>query len=98
MLDRHSGASGMLPPSVEPGQLRRRMQPMRIARLSAWTACLFLICLAAALSVHVHGASLPKGGAAEDPMIPKIEAIFAPLSDATTPGVAVLVRRGAPGR
>ena len=30
---------------------------------------------------------------AEDPMIPKVEAIFAPLSDARSPGVAVLVRQ-----
>jgi CubicO group peptidase (beta-lactamase class C family) len=46
------------------------------------------------MCVHLRGASLPKGGAAEDPMIPKIEAIFAPLSDTRSPGVAVLVRRG----
>jgi CubicO group peptidase (beta-lactamase class C family) len=71
---------------------------MRIARSSAGNLLLPL-CIAVtvlcvgALSVHVLGASLPKGAAAEDQMIPKIEAIFAPLSDARSPGVAVLVRR-----
>src|SRR5262249_9468768 len=93
MLHRHSTASGMLRPSVEPSQLGRRTQPMRIARFSALTASLSLICVAAALCVHVGGASLPGSGAAEDQMIPKIEAIFAPLSDPGSPGVAVLVRR-----
>jgi CubicO group peptidase (beta-lactamase class C family) len=71
---------------------------MRIARFFALVASLLLLWVAVALSVHVRGASLPKNGAAEgpaeDPMIPKIEAIFAPLSDANSPGVAVLVRRG----
>lgn len=66
---------------------------MRIARTSSLTASLLLVCLAVVvLCVHVRATSLP-GGAAEDPMIPKIEAIFAPLSDARSPGAAVLVRR-----
>ena len=64
---------------------------MRIARFSTFVATLLLLCVAVALSVHVRGASLP-GGAAEDQMIPKIEAIFAPLSDARSPGVAVLAK------
>lgn len=67
---------------------------MRIARLFSVTASLLLLCFAAVLCVHVRGASLPGGGAAEDQMIPKIEAIFAPLSDARSPGVAILARRG----
>jgi CubicO group peptidase (beta-lactamase class C family) len=73
---------------------------MRIARTSTGTARPLPLCIAiavlcgGALSVHVRGANLPKGAAAEDQMIPKIEAIFAPLSDARSPGVAVLVRRG----
>ncbi len=66
---------------------------MRIPRTSSVTASLLLVCFAVVLCVHVRGASLPSG-AAEDQMIPKIEAIFAPLSDARSPGVAVLVRRG----
>jgi CubicO group peptidase (beta-lactamase class C family) len=66
---------------------------MRIARTSSVTTSLLLVCFAVVLCVHVRGANLP-GGAAEDPMIPKIEAIFAPLSDARSPGVAVLVRHG----
>jgi CubicO group peptidase (beta-lactamase class C family) len=72
---------------------------MRITRFSEGAASLVAsciagtLCLAVALCVHVRGASLPKGGVATDPMIPKIEAIFAPLSDARPPGVAVLVRR-----
>src|SRR6201986_3719642 len=94
MLHGHSALSGMLPRSVEPG----RTQPMRTARFSTFVATLLLLCVAVALSVHVRGASLPKSraaeGPAEDQMIPKIEAIFAPLSDARSPGVAVLVRRG----
>ena len=65
---------------------------MRNARTSSVIAAFLLVCLAVVLCVHVRAASLP-GGAAEDPMIPKIEAIFAPLSDARSPGVAVLVRR-----
>jgi CubicO group peptidase (beta-lactamase class C family) len=73
---------------------------MRIARSSAGNALLLPLCIAVtllgvgALSVHMPGAGLPKAAAAEDQMIPKIEAIFAPLSDARSPGVAVLVRRG----
>jgi CubicO group peptidase (beta-lactamase class C family) len=71
---------------------------MRIARFSIGTASLAVLSFAVALSVHVRGASLVKsvaagGPAVEDQMIPKIEAIFAPLSDAGSPGVAVLVRR-----
>src|SRR5579863_7035849 len=65
---------------------------MRITRFSTVTAALLLVCLAVMFCVHVRGAS-PPGRAAEDPMIPKIEAIFAPLGDARSPGVAVLVRR-----
>ena len=61
---------------------------MRFARFFALTATFLLICVAVALSVHVRAANLPKGGAAEDQMIPKIEAIFAPLSDSGSPGVA----------
>src|SRR5690349_7003599 len=94
MLRGHSTASGMLPRSVEPG----RIQPMQIPRFSAFVASLLLLCVGVALSVHARGASPPKNGTAEGPagdqMIPKIEAIFAPLSDATSPGVAVLVRQG----
>ncbi len=71
---------------------------MRIARFCVLTASVAVLCVAVALSVHVCGASLFKsvaagGPAVEDPMIPKIEAIFASLSDAGSPGVAVLVRR-----
>lgn len=66
---------------------------MPIARFITVTAPLVLLCFAVALCVHVRGASLPKAGAAEDQMIPKIEAIFAPLSDARSPGLAVVVRR-----
>jgi CubicO group peptidase (beta-lactamase class C family) len=66
---------------------------MRIARIFGVNASLLVVCVAVALCVHVRGASLP-GGAAEDPMIPKIEAIFAPLTDARSPGVAVVVRHG----
>jgi len=66
---------------------------MPIARFVRVTAPLVLLCFAVALCVHVRGASLPKAGAAEDQMIPKIEAIFAPLSDARSPGLAVVVRR-----
>lgn len=71
---------------------------MRIARCSAGTALRPPFCIAitlfcfGVLSIHVRGAGLPKAGAAEDQMIPKIEAIFAPLSDARSPGVAVLVQ------
>ena len=72
---------------------------MRITRFSIGTASLLLIYFAVALSVHVRGASLSNGfvtgsPAVEDQMIPKIEAIFAPLSDAGSPGAAVLVKRG----
>jgi CubicO group peptidase (beta-lactamase class C family) len=73
---------------------------MRNARSSDRNAWSLPVCIAIALlcvvslSLHVRGANLPKGAAAEDQMIPKIEAIFAPLSDARSPGLAVLVRRG----
>jgi CubicO group peptidase (beta-lactamase class C family) len=69
---------------------------MRIARIPIVTASLFAISVALVLllSFHLRGASLSSSGGAEDQMIPKIEAIFAPLSDARSPGVAVLVRRG----
>jgi CubicO group peptidase (beta-lactamase class C family) len=72
---------------------------MRIARFCVLMASVAVFCVAVALNVHVCGASLFKsvaagGPAVEDQMIPKIEAIFAPLSDAGSPGVAVLVRRG----
>ncbi|HEY2820089.1 MAG TPA: serine hydrolase domain-containing protein [Candidatus Acidoferrum sp.] len=73
---------------------------MRIARNSAGAASAVAWCVAAALicfvdlSVHARGASLSDGPAVEAQMIPKIGAIFAPLSDARSPGVAVLVRRG----
>jgi CubicO group peptidase (beta-lactamase class C family) len=69
---------------------------MRIARPSTVTSMLLAVCCAAILTVGVHlrGASLSHSGAAEDQMIPKIEAIFAPLSDAQSPGLAALVRRG----
>jgi CubicO group peptidase (beta-lactamase class C family) len=65
---------------------------MRITRFYGVNASLLLVSFAVILCVHVRGASLP-GGAAEDQMIPKIEAIFAPLSDARSPGLAVLVRQ-----
>jgi CubicO group peptidase (beta-lactamase class C family) len=76
-----------------------RIQPMRIARFCVLMASVAVFCVAVALNVHVCGASLFKSVAAGGPaveyqMIPKIEAIFAPLSDAGSPGVAVLVRRG----
>jgi CubicO group peptidase (beta-lactamase class C family) len=73
---------------------------MRIARFSAGAASAVALCFAVTLSlfvglsVHARGASLSNGPAVEDQMIPKIEAIFAPLRDAKSPGVAVLVRRG----
>jgi CubicO group peptidase (beta-lactamase class C family) len=69
---------------------------MRIARIPIVNASLFAICAALVLllGVHLRGASLSTAGGAGDQMIPKIEAIFAPLSDAGSPGVAVLVRRG----
>src|SRR5215469_11855941 len=91
MLDRHSSPSGMLRPNTQPG----RTEPMRIARVSIGTVSLFVAFFAVvlALGMHLRGASLSQGTAAEDPMIPKIEAIFAPLSDPASPGVAALVRR-----
>ena len=67
---------------------------MRTARFSAVIAFLLLFSFAVMLCVHVGGTSLPQGGAAADPMIPKIEAIFAPLSDSRSPGLAVLVQHG----
>ncbi len=56
---------------------------MRIARISAVAAI-----LVAFLCLHVRKAKL-----AEDQRIAKLEAIFAPLSDSKSPGVAVLVRK-----
>lgn len=73
---------------------------MRIARNSAGAAPVVALCVAAALicfvglCVHARGASLSSGPAVENQMIPKIETIFASLSDTRSPGVAVLVRRG----
>jgi CubicO group peptidase (beta-lactamase class C family) len=64
-----------------------------VGRFPIGIASLLAICVALALCVHVRGASLFHGPAVEDQMIPKIEAMFAPLSDAGSPGVAVLVRR-----
>src|SRR6201992_2352043 len=95
MLDGHLCPSGMLRHNAQPG----RTKPMRNARSATGKVWPLALCIAAAwfvvmaLCVHVLEASLPKG-AAEDAMIPKIETIFAPLSDAHSPGVAVLVRRG----
>src|SRR5580698_2734279 len=95
MLDGHSAPSGMLRRCAQP----ERTKTMRTVRSTRGKASLFAaygaaaLCVAWALCVHVWGASLP-GSAAEDAMIPKIETIFAPLSDARSPGVAVLVRRG----
>ena len=75
---------------------------MRFARFSVggtsllgFYVALVATCVAMILmpSVHLRGASLSSQGGAEDQMIPKIEAIFAPLTDAQSPGVAVLVRR-----
>lgn len=59
---------------------RWRKKVLRIARLGAL--------LVMVLSVHVREAR-----PAEDPMISKLEAIFAPLTDSKSPGAAVLVRR-----
>src|SRR3984957_8774676 len=95
MPRRHSPPNGMLRRGAQPG----RTQPMRIARSSTGSAWSLRLCTAiamicvGALSFHVRGASPPKAVAAEDQMIPKIEAIFAPLSDARSPGLAVRVRR-----
>lgn len=61
---------------------RRRTSVLRIGYLSAGAG------LFAALYFHaVHARP------AEHPMIPKLEAIFAPLADTKSPGVAVLVRK-----
>ena len=65
---------------------------MRIARFFAVTTAALLTCVVVAFCVHAREASL-LGGAVDDQMIPKIEAIFAPLSDSKSPGVAVMVRR-----
>jgi CubicO group peptidase (beta-lactamase class C family) len=67
-------------------------------RFRAIAASVAELCFCVVLCVHLRGANFPKdsgpkGSGAEDPMIPKVEAIFAPLSDARSPGVAVLVRR-----
>src|SRR5215813_4951478 len=88
MSDRHSTVNGMLRRSTALG----RTQPMRTARFSAVIASILLLCGAVLLCVRAHGASLPLARAVEDQMIPKIEAIFAPLSDSRSPGEAVLVR------
>jgi CubicO group peptidase (beta-lactamase class C family) len=61
----------------------RRASALRIGQISAIAAGV------AGLWLHVRPAH-----PAEDPMIPKLEAIFAPLSDAKAPGLAVLVRKG----
>ena len=63
-------------------------------RFGAIATSVPVLCLCVGLCVHLRGANFPMSGGAEDPMIPKVEAIFAPLSDARSPGVAVLVRRG----
>jgi CubicO group peptidase (beta-lactamase class C family) len=60
----------------------RRTNHLRIAGISAVAVTAVVLCL------HVRGAS-----PSEDPMISKIEAIFAPLSDPKSPGLAVLVRK-----
>jgi|SRR5579871_6857266 len=65
---------------------------MRIGQLCIGAASLVTLFLGAALSIHVRGASL-SAGPAEDQMIPKIESIFAPLTDSGSPGLSVLVRR-----
>src|ERR1700731_4071469 len=56
---------------------------LRIGQISAIAAVVAVLCL------HVHPTR-----PTDDPMIPKLEAIFAPLSDAKSPGLAVLVRKG----
>ena len=62
---------------------RRRASVLRIGYLSTGAGLFF-----AALCLHaVHARP------SEDPMIPKLEAIFAPLADAKSPGFAVLVRK-----
>jgi CubicO group peptidase (beta-lactamase class C family) len=60
----------------------RRTNHLRIAGFSAVAVTAVVLCL------HVRGDSPSK-----DPMISKIEAIFAPLSDPKSPGLAVLVRK-----
>ena len=60
----------------------RRKDDLRIAGISAVAVTAVVLCL------HVGGAS-----PSEDPMISKTEAIFAPLSDSKSPGLAVLVRK-----
>jgi CubicO group peptidase (beta-lactamase class C family) len=60
----------------------RRTGALRIGYLSAGAGLFAALCLHA---VHARPA--------EDQMIPKLEAIFAPLADAKSPGVAVLVRK-----
>jgi CubicO group peptidase (beta-lactamase class C family) len=68
---------------------------MPTARFSFGVASFLSLCFAVALGLHARGANLSSGGSvAEDQMIPKIEAIFAPLADASSPGLAVRVRRG----
>ena len=64
---------------------------MRIARFIGSAALPAIgVALVLTLGVHLRGASLSRGAGAEDPMIPKIEAIFAPWSDAESPGLAVV--------
>src|ERR1700733_3455348 len=60
----------------------RRTNHLRIAGFSAVAVTAVVLCL------HVRGDNPSK-----DPMISKIEAIFAPLSDPKSPGLAVLVRK-----
>jgi CubicO group peptidase (beta-lactamase class C family) len=59
------------------------MDALRMSQISAIAAVVAVSCL------HVRPAK-----PAEDPMIAKLEAIFAPLSDDKSPGFAVLVRKG----
>jgi CubicO group peptidase (beta-lactamase class C family) len=71
-----------------------KMRVLGSIRFGAMAASVPVLCFCVALCVHLRGANFPKSGGAEDPMIPKVQAIFAPLSDARSPGAAVLVRRG----
>jgi CubicO group peptidase (beta-lactamase class C family) len=60
----------------------RRTNILRIARTGAVAATLLVLCIHA-------GDAKPS----EDPMIAKLDAIFAPLSSPKSPGVAVLVKK-----
>jgi CubicO group peptidase (beta-lactamase class C family) len=61
----------------------RRANVLRMARMVAAAAVVVMV----PYFLHV-----PPARPSEDPMIAKLEALFAPFSDARSPGVAVLVR------